>query len=81
MIIHRFSWRTHCQKLSFNFFIKYPSYLLNCKSPKFSGTHNVSYNQPKVQTKRFFHREIYPKCADRMANSADPDQTAPLGAV
>ena len=28
-----------------------------------------------------FNREIYPKCADRIANSADPDQTAPLGAV
>ena len=29
---------------------------------------------------RFFNREIYPKCTDRIANRADPDQTAPLGA-
>ena len=49
------------------------------KSPKFSDTQNVCYNQPKIQTKRFFYRKIYPKCADKMANSADPDQTAPLG--
>ena len=27
-----------------------------------------------------YYREMYPKCADRMANSEDPDQTA-LGAV
>ena len=26
---------------------------------------------------RSFHREICPKCADGMANSVDPDQTAP----
>ena len=28
-----------------------------------------------------YHRVMCPKDADRMANSADPDQTAPLGAV
>ena len=33
------------------------------------------------QTKRFFHGEIYPQCADRMANNTDPVQTAPSGAV
>ena len=27
----------------------------------------------EIQTKRCFHGEIYPKCADRMANSVDPD--------
>ena len=51
------------------------------KTPKFLDTENVCCNQPKIQTKRIFHREICSKCADRMANSADPDQTAPCGAV
>ena len=27
-----------------------------------------------------YHRVMNPNDADRMANSADPDQTAPLGA-
>ena len=35
----------------------------------------------KFKQRGFYHREIYPKCVDRMANSADPVQTAPLGAV
>ena len=28
-----------------------------------------------------YHRVMSPNDADRMANSVDPDQTAPLGAV
>ena len=52
------------------------------KSPKFSDTQNVSCNQPKIQTEVFpLHREINQKYADRMANSADPDQTDPLRTV
>ena len=35
----------------------------------------------KIQTKRSFHREICPKDANRMANSVDTDQTAPLGGL
>ena len=38
-------------------------------------------NHAKIQIKMSFHREIYLKGADGMANSVDPDQTAPLGAV
>ena len=30
---------------------------------------------------RYFQRKICPKGADGMANSVDPDQAAPLGAV
>ena len=36
---------------------------------------------PKIQTKRFYHRVMHPKDADSIANSEDPDQTAPQGAV
>ena len=51
------------------------------KTPNFSDAQNVWCNHPKIQTKVFFRREICPKGADGMANSVDPDQTAPLGAV
>ena len=30
---------------------------------------------------RLYHRVMSPNDADRMANSVDPDQTAPVGAV
>ena len=36
---------------------------------------------PKIQTKRPNHRIFCPKDANEIANSEDPDQTAPLGAV
>ena len=49
------------------------------KSSLFSDTNNVCCNHPKIQTKRFF--PLKRKCADRVANRVDPDQTAPLGAV
>ena len=35
----------------------------------------------KIQTKRFYHGVIPLNDANGIANSADPDQTAPLGAV
>ena len=50
------------------------------KSPKFSDTQNVCCNHAIIQTKMSFHRKNCPKCSDGMANSVDPDQTAPLGA-
>ena len=34
---------------------------------------NLKFNQ-----RGFCHREFYPNCVDRLANSAEPDQTAPL---
>ena len=34
-------------------------------------------NYPKIVTISFYYRLIGPKDADRMANSVDPDQTAP----
>ena len=51
------------------------------KSPKFSDTQNGWYNDPKLQAKRFYHRVMHPNDADNIANSVDPDQTAPLGVV
>ena len=49
-----------------------------CKSPKFSDTQNICCNHTKIQIKMSFQSDICPKGADGMANSVDPDQTAPI---
>ena len=51
------------------------------KVPKFSDARKFCCNLSKIQTKRFFDRKYCAQSADRMTNSVDPDQTAPLGAV
>ena len=52
-----------------------------CKVPKFSDTLKLCCNLPKIQAKRPNLRMFRQKDANRIANSEDPDQTAPLGAV
>ena len=49
--------------------------------PKFSDTQKICCNHSKVWTVWLYHRVMSPNDADGMANSVDPDQTAPLGAV
>ena len=49
--------------------------------PKFSDTQNIGCNHSKIWTIWLYHRLMSPNDADGMANSVDPDQTAPLGAV
>ena len=51
------------------------------KVPKYSDTLKICCNHPKIQKERFYHRVMHSKVADSIANSEDPDQTAPLGAV
>ena len=51
------------------------------KVPKFSDYRKLCCKLPKIQTKRPNHRIFCPKAAIGIANSEDPDQTAPLGAV
>ena len=51
------------------------------KFPKYSDTQNVCCNHSKIWTMWFYHRVASSKDADGMANSVDPDQTAPQGAV
>ena len=53
----------------------------NCKVPKFSDAKKLDNNKPKIQTKRTNLRVFCRKDACGIANSEDPDQTAPLGAV
>ena len=51
------------------------------KVPKFSDTRKLWSDLPKIQTKRPNLRFFCQKDANLIANSEDPDQTAPLGAV
>ena len=51
------------------------------KFPKYSDTQKICCNHSKIWTMWLCHRVMSPNDADWMANSVDPDQTAPLGAV
>ena len=52
------------------------------KTPESLDTQKFCSNHPKIQTRWLYSRVMCPKDADGMANSVDPDQTAPpLGAV
>ena len=44
-------------------------------------TQNTYHNCPKYKTVQFFNAVMHLKDVDGMANAADPDQTAPSGAV
>ena len=51
------------------------------KVPKFSDARILCCNLPKIQTKNPNLRVFRQKDANGIANSVDPDQTAPLRAV
>ena len=51
------------------------------KIPKFSDTRKHCCNLPKNQTQRPNLRVFHQKDVNDIANSEDPDKTAPLGAV
>ena len=53
--------------------------LVHRKVPKFSGTTKLCCNLPKIQEKRPNLRVFCQKDVNGIANSEDPDQTAPLG--
>ena len=48
------------------------------KVPKFSDTYYLYFKHTKIQTKRFFHGVIHLNDANEIANSEDPDKTAPI---
>ena len=48
------------------------------KFPNYSDTLNICCNHSKIWTMWLYHRVMSPNDADGMANSVDPDQTAPL---
>ena len=49
------------------------------KNPKNSDTQKTAVIILNIRTESFYYRWIGPKDVDRIANSVDPDQTAPLG--
>ena len=51
------------------------------KVPKFSDTRKNCCNSPQIQLKRPNLKVFCQKHANGIANSEDPDQTGPLGAV
>ena len=51
------------------------------KAPKYSDARILCCNLSKIQTKRPNLKVFCQKDANGIANSEDPDQTAPLGAV
>ena len=51
------------------------------KVPKFSDAKKLCCYLPKIQTNRLNLRILCQNDANGIANSEDPDQTAPLGAV
>ena len=51
------------------------------KVPKFWDDRNFCCNLPKILKMRPNIRVFHQKDANEIANSEDPDQTAPLGAV
>ena len=61
--------------------LKYAYRQIYRKFPKYSDTQKLCSNHSKILTKWLYHGVMCPNDADGMANSADPDQTAPLGAV
>ena len=51
------------------------------KFSKYSDTQKICCNQSKMWTMLLYHRVMSSNNANGMANSVDPDQTAPLGVV
>ena len=51
------------------------------KNLKYSDTQNICCNHPNIWTRWLYRRVMHPKDAAGIANSVEPDQTAPLGAV
>ena len=48
------------------------------KTPKHSDTPKICCNHPKIWTRWLYRRVMHPNDAAGIANSVDPDQTAPL---
>ena len=61
--------------------IQTPNILMYRKVPKFSDTRKLCCNLSKIQTEGANLRVFSQKDANGIANSEEPDQTAPLGAV
>ena len=61
------------------FFFFFVLFFFFGKVPKFWDASNLCCNLPKIQTKRPNLRGFCQNDANGIANSEDPEQTAPLG--
>ena len=61
--------------------ISHKKRIFTVKFLNFSNARKLCCNLPKIQTKRPNSRVFHQKDANEIANSEDPDQTAPPGAV
>ena len=52
-----------------------------CENPKISDTRKICGSHPKIWTWWLERTAMWSKDAEGIANSVDPDQTAPLGAI
>ena len=57
---------------------QHPVYRKNLKN---SDIWKIGCNHPKIWTTRFYHTVMLPKDANAIANSVDPDQTAPRSSL
>ena len=71
--------REHAQELLK--FLQFLGYRIHRYTIKIFWRLKKCCNYPKHLVKWFYSRVMCPKDADRMTNSVDPDQTAPVGAV
>ena len=77
-LLHQSLILLHIFKVSFVDIVEQTDYR---KFPKYSETQKICCNHTKIWTMWLYHRVMSPNDADRMTNSVNPDQTAPLGAV
>ena len=73
-------WRTHAFEMTCRLYTRVIQQKYR-KFPKYLDTKKFCCNHSKIWTMWLYHRVMSPNDADGMANSVDPDQTAPLGAV
>ena len=75
--MHTGSWYNNFCMMSYAWQFSERDYLSYRKVPKFSDARKLCCNLPKIQTKSPNLRVFYQKDANGIANSEDPDQTAP----
>ena len=88
MKVERVGTVTHSQQEGLKFLIqkmlkRYVQAMMRnyCKNPKILDTQKFIVITLKVEQDGVFLRVMHPKDSEGIANSVDPDQTAPLGAV
>ena len=77
-VLKQLCW-TNIWKMYFNFMSQ--NHHIYCKTAKHSDNQKNYSSYPKIWLIWIFHSVMHPEDVDGIANSVDPDQTAPLRAV